>query len=203
MENKDRAIGVTHLLAEAVEFLQKVDLDLLKEVLKDQALGFLKLQLLVSELADYCNEPVPETEPDGFFRVTWSYRDGVLKITIPGHLPRLDYYDYRNWRVVNHSIVSRLRRGLKGLPEDIKFAKAYCVFKMCYKLRHNWDVQNRAYQAVLNAIAAEKILPDDNVNHVATVLLGRQVEDASEERSEVYLIPFGEVEKLVAVLQEA
>lgn len=202
MENRGKIAGTAHLITEAVELLQKVDLNLLKEVLREQALSLLKLQVLAGELADYCQEPISESEPDSFFRVTWSYQDNVLKIIIPGHLPRMDYYDYKNWRVVNQNITSRVYRGLKDLPENIRFAKAYCVFKMCYKLKHNWDVQNRAYQAVLNALVAKRILPDDNVNHAATVLLGKHVEDPSEERSEIYLIPFGDKEKLMAVLQE-
>lgn len=180
------------LFTQAMTLLKTVDLRELSEMYAEQAKLLTKIQLLLDSLTEYTEElqkelpgeDIPETSNP--FRVEWEYSNGLLKIVIPGHLPKLNYYS-KDWRTVRDDIIKRLFHGLKDLPSEVKFRRAYCIVKMYYCLKHNWDVQNRAYQAILNVLAMKNILPNDSVDHVVTVLAGKQIEKGQEERTEVYL----------------
>ncbi|MDN5363973.1 MAG: hypothetical protein PWQ91_1034 [Eubacteriales bacterium] len=198
MDKRDNPV---ELFAHAARLVQTVDLKLLSEMLTEQALLISKLQVLVDSIAEYREEVLGEEVPDNPFRVAWEYRDGLLKIVIPGHLPKLNYYS-KDWRTVRDSIVKRFLRGLKDLPEEIRYRRACCVFKMFYCLKFDWDAQNRAYQSILNALCIKKILPNDTVDCVISVLAGEQIEKLDEEKTEVYLFPPEDFEKYASIFRQ-
>lgn len=76
---------------------------------------------MLDSLAEYVEklrQKIPEADLPKIgnpFRVEWKYSNGMLKIVIPGHLPRINYYD-KDWRVVRNDLVKRLFHGLKDLP---------------------------------------------------------------------------------------
>lgn len=113
------------LFVQAMTFLEKVDLQELAETYIEQVKLLAKTQLMLDYLAEYVEklqQEMPEAadlpEIDNPFRMEWKYRNGMLKIVIPGHLPRINYYD-KDWRVVRTDVVKRLLHGLKDLPFSV------------------------------------------------------------------------------------
>lgn len=191
----------------AMIFERNVGIKTLSQMYEEQARLLVKIQTLLDLLEAYTEEvrkefpgdEIPDTNNP--YRVKWEYSGGLLKITIPGHLPKLNYYS-KDWIIVRNDVVKRLFNGLKDLPEGIKFRRACCVFKMFCTAKHNWDVQNRAYQAVLNVMAMKNIIPDDNYKHVVTVLAGEQVKTPEEERIEIYLFEKKDFRKYENLFQQ-
>lgn len=119
-----------------------------------------------------------------------SYQNGVVKYVVWEIPPLLKSHD-------------KLHRKLKQLWGELigyahakakitaKFDRALCIIKIYHPTYALWDVDNRAYGHIINAIRATKIIPDDSSIHLSVMLTGKS--GVVEPKTEIYVVDWDQV----------
>ncbi|NYE57166.1 hypothetical protein [Carboxydothermus ferrireducens] len=179
---KEEPIKAGHIF---VEFFENVNLNELFKLYHEQTVLTAKIQRILNSLAEVADRiGLNITEPAA--KVNWEWDGELLKITLPFLIPKLNYYA-NGWKDVRDSLIMQLARGLKDLPEDIKFQRAFCIFKFWYEKRIDWDAHNRAYHSIINALRLRKVIVDDSVKYLVPVLIGEKAPSKIEQKTEVFL----------------
>lgn len=109
--------------------------------------------------------------------------NGVLRITINDYLPRNNFVTsdvYNSW-------IGIIAKTL--IDKNIHFDRALCVI-INYLPRDGWDVDNRGYGIIINALRYAGIIKDDTFRHLAFMVVGEV--DKDNPRTEIYVGNFPE-----------
>ena len=119
-------------------------------------------------------------------------KDGVLRITINDYLPR------------NRFVTSDVRDSWIGiiaktlLDKDIHFEKALCII-VNYLPREGWDVDNRGYKIIIDALRYARVIQNDTFRELAFMVLGEV--DLDNPRTEIYVREFpGDVKSFTSTV---
>ncbi|SHE96185.1 hypothetical protein SAMN02745218_01145 [Desulfofundulus australicus DSM 11792] len=131
---------------------------------------------------------VPIEEQDGATALIIQEDDlkGVLKIVVDGYLPRTRHAT----SMMRRSWIGKITRAL--LPIDVHFEKAFCIIVIYVPGKVNWDVDNRYYKFIIDAIRFARIIDDDNCQRLSFMVIGGV--DPENPRTEIYIVnqPFEE-----------
>ena len=125
-----------------------------------------------------------------------SYENGIVKYVVP-EIP---------WHVRNDDpLQSKLNSFWTELilyahtKADIKiqFQKALCIIKVYYPLKTPWDIDNRAYKHIVDAIRYTKLIPDDSSKHLSIMFTG--VPGSKEKKTEIFVC---DIELISALFSE-
>jgi fructose-specific component phosphotransferase system IIB-like protein len=140
-----------------------------------KTITYLKYQL--DQAIEDEKEVTGNTEPDG--ALAW-VEDGILRITIDECLPRERTFVGEMKQVWIRKICKALRN------IDIFFNRAICIITVYAPSDRDWDVDNRAYKVIPDAIElAGKIQKD--TYHNLTLMVAGDV-DKDNPRTEIYVI---------------
>ncbi|MGB9804852.1 hypothetical protein [Desulfofundulus sp.] len=111
---------------------------------------------------------------------------GVLKIVVDGYLPRARHAT----SVMRRSWIGKITRAL--LPIDVHFERAFCVIAIYVPAKVNWDVDNRYYKFIIDAIRFARVIDDDSCQRLSFMVIGGV--DPENPRTEIYIVnqPFEE-----------
>jgi len=116
---------------------------------------------------------------------TASYENGIVKYVVP-EIPHLIKDNDRL-----QGKLKLLWRELIGYAHakaniQVKFEKALCLIKVFHPLHAPWDVDNRVYSHIVNAIRYAGLIPDDSSKHLSLMVTG--VSGVAEPKTEIYVI---------------
>lgn len=120
-----------------------------------------------------------------FLPVTITQENGCIKITIKSVLPHeKNLITYRTLKTIwCESIVPNLREFCK--KHNMVYEKVTIKIIAYLPKSYIWDVDNRAYSMIINAVRRAGIVKDDNYKNVQVVLTGNV--DKENPRTEVYI----------------
>ena len=106
--------------------------------------------------------------------------DRFIKITINDILPRMAGLSKSSlelhWLGIMH-------KALKDL--DKKYERVLCVIKV-FSPAYYWDVDNRAYNIIINSLRYNQIIPNDKFDNLSFMVMGGV--DKDNPRTEIYLV---------------
>lgn len=106
--------------------------------------------------------------------------DKHIKVTVKDVLPRSVGLSHKalkeHWFSIMHYAFSKTNK---------RFNKTMCVIKICHPGVY-WDVDNRAYQIIINSLRYNNIVPNDQYAHVSFMVTGET--DRKNPRTEIYLL---------------
>jgi hypothetical protein len=85
----------------------------------------------------------------------------------------------------------------------IRFERALCIIVVYLPVETSWDVDNRAYEDIVNTLWLLRVVPDDSWKHLALAVVGKC--DPENPRTEVWVGDSGDpyiLEVLAGVLKE-
>lgn len=118
-------------------------------------------------------------EPEG--ARAW-VENGVLRITVDECLPRIANGTSKlrlHW-------INKITKALISI--EAKFEKALCVIAVYSPFGGNWDVDNRAYNYVINALRYARVIDDDNYHNLTFMVTGQV--DKEYPRTEIYVLEY-------------
>jgi len=107
--------------------------------------------------------------------------NGVLRITINDYLPRNRFVTSD----VRDSWIGMIAKTL--LDKDIYFEKALCII-VTYLPREGWDVDNRGYKIIIDALRYARVITNDTFRELAFMVIGDV--DPENPRTEIYVREF-------------
>lgn len=107
---------------------------------------------------------------------------GILRITVDECLPR----DKLVTKVTKMRWINKIRRAL--LDINIRFKSALIIIEVYSPYSGAWDVDNRAFSIVINAIRYMKIIPDDSYQHMTFMVAGKM--DKERPRTEIFVLDY-------------
>ncbi|MCL6478784.1 MAG: hypothetical protein K6T65_10245 [Peptococcaceae bacterium] len=126
--------------------------------------------------------------------------NGILRIDVDEPLPRNATYTGSMRSVW----LTKLYKAL--LDIDISFGRALCIIIVYSPRDVMWDVDNRAYKVVVDALRIAGKVNDDNYQNISILVIGNV--DKERPRTEIHVVeqPFTEqefVSKIVAILKRS
>ncbi|OPX89480.1 MAG: hypothetical protein A4E53_01557 [Pelotomaculum sp. PtaB.Bin104] len=124
--------------------------------------------------------------------------DGVLRITVDECLPRNATYTNEMRRVW----IRKINKALEGV--NINFTNALCMIIVYSPHDFGWDVDNRAFKVVPDALRINGIIKNDTYQEI-TLLVGGET-DKEYPRTEIFVVdnPFSEqmiIRKIIEMLK--
>lgn len=149
---------------------------------KEAEITRLKVFSILSRVELGCGEAeeVPHYKEfmDDFIRIEES--DKHIKITVKDVLPRNASLPKttlaEHWFGIMHYAFGKTAK---------RFDKPLCVIKVCHPDVY-WDVDNRAYQIIINSLRYNKMVSNDQHAHVSFMVIGER--DHDHPRTEIYLL---------------
>lgn len=116
---------------------------------------------------------------------TATYENGIVKFVVP-EIPHLvkDNDPLQG----KQKMLWRELIGYAHAKANIqaKFEKALCLIKVFHTLHAPWDVDNRVYSHIVNAIRYTRLIPDDSSKHLSLMVTG--IAGADEPKTEIYIV---------------
>jgi hypothetical protein len=130
------------------------------------------------------------TSEERFVDAEAAFDGKVLKIVINDCIPR--EVDFKR---ATSSLLRKYWRGcvvraIRKLPYPVAFDKAICIIKMFTPKNIEWDVDNRAFRMIINALRGTQVIKGDSWNKLSVILIGGV--DKKNPRTEVYVAEYPE-----------
>lgn len=150
---------------QSLEFLKKAH----------KTITYLKYQL--DQVIEDEKEAMGDFEPEG--ARAW-VEGGVLRIALDECLPRDRTFTGQMKRVW----IRKICKALSGI--DIFFDRAVCIIIAYAPTERDWDVDNRAYKVIPDAIEAAGKIAKDTYQHLTLMVIGDV--DKTDPRTEIFVI---------------
>lgn len=115
----------------------------------------------------------------------------VLKIVVNECLPRLSTLKYEPTSFLMRNFWKGcVAAAIRKLPEPVTFEKALCSIIIYTPRKIEWDVDNRAFQMIINALRASQVIKSDGWDTLALLLKGEV--DKKRPRTEIIVKEYPE-----------
>lgn len=109
----------------------------------------------------------------------------VLKIVVNDCVPRDVNFKKATSSLLRKYWRESVIRAIRKLPAPVSFEKAICIIKMFTPKNIEWDVDNRAFQMIINALRATQVIKGDSWDKLSLTLMGGV--DRERPRTEIYV----------------
>lgn len=116
---------------------------------------------------------------------TASYENGIVKYVIP-EVPWLIKNDDRLHTKLKRFWIELIGYAHSKANIKVQFEHALCLIKVYHTLNAPWDLDNRVYNHIINAIRYTKLIPDDSSKHLSVMVTGEAGSDS--KRTEIYVV---------------
>jgi hypothetical protein len=132
--------------------------------------------------APFVREPLPDL-PGAYAYI----KNNAIHIIVNECLPRV--CDIRNSSHIRDHWVSMISCGLTKAKINKSFKHALCIIKIYAPIESIWDVDNRAYGIIIDAIRYNRIIKDDSWNNLSFMVTGQK--DTERPRVEIIIQELG------------
>lgn len=116
----------------------------------------------------------------------------VLKIVVNDCLPRRPSLKpiIETTSILRAYWLGNVTNAIRKLPEPVKFERALCIIKTFTPQDIEWDVDNRAFNMIINALKIAGVVPGDSWDKLSILLLGGV--DRNNPRTEIIAMDYPE-----------
>ena len=114
----------------------------------------------------------------------------ALKIVVNDCLPRISAMKSEASFLMRNYWKGCVAAAIRKLPEPVTFEKALCAIIMYTPRKIEWDVDNRAFQMIINALRASQVIKSDGWDTLALLLKGEV--DKKRPRTEIIVKEYPE-----------
>lgn len=119
-----------------------------------------------------------------------TYENRIVKFTVP-EIPHLLRKDDPSQTKLKNFWIELICYAHAKAEINVQFQDALCLIKVSHTLHTPWDIDNRVYKHIVNAIRFTRLIPDDSSKHLSLMTTG--VTGAKEQKTEIYVMDIKEV----------
>ena len=107
----------------------------------------------------------------------------ALKIVVNDCLPRISAMKSEASFLMRNYWKGCVAAAIRKLPEPVTFEKALCAIIMYTPRKIEWDVDNRAFQMIINALRVAQVITGDGWDKLTLLLKGGVDKNDQEQKS--------------------
>ncbi len=159
--------------------------ELIEEVYEQSEYLKLKAWYAIDVIQDQMELAGEITTEERFVDAEAVFDGKVLKIVVNDCIPRAVAFKRATSSLLRKYWRGSVVRAIRKLPSPVTFERAICIIKMFTPKNIEWDVDNRAFHMIINALRATQVVKGDSWDKLSVILMGGV--DKEKPRTEIYV----------------